>query len=196
MKPTVNLTGSYGLTENFDSGDYSRAGSIGVQASGPIYAGGRLASVVRQAIQRRDAARSALHLTTISVAQDAGTAFANLQVARAAREAGDRQVRFAQVAFDGVREEASLGARTTLDVLNAEQELLNAKANLITSVANEYLASYSLLANMGLLTADNLRLNVSRYDPAEYYKQVNKAPAAVSAQGRQLDKMLRRIGKE
>ena len=196
MKPTVNLTGSYGLTENFDSSDYSRAGSIGVQASGPIYAGGRLASVVRQAIQRRDAARSALHLTTISVAQDAGTAFANLQVARAAREAGDRQVRFAQVAFDGVREEASLGARTTLDVLNAEQELLNAKANLITSVANEYLASYSLLANMGLLTADNLRLNVPRYDPAEYYKQVNKAPAAVSAQGRQLDKMLRRIGKE
>lgn len=196
MKPTVSLTGRYGLSDTFDSPSYSRAGSVKLEASGPIYAGGRIASAVRKAIQQRDAARSGLHQASIGVAQNAGTAFANLQVARAAREASDRQVRFAQIAFNGVREEASLGARTTLDVLNAEQELLNAKASLITAVSNEYLASYSLLSNMGLLTADTLRLNVPRYDPAAYYNQVNKAPAAVSAQGRQLDKMLRRIGKE
>jgi outer membrane protein len=195
-KPTVTLRGNYGYTDTFDSNNFRRGGSITLGAEGPIYAGGRVASVVRQSIQRRDAARSGLHLANLSVAQNAGTGFANLQVARAAREAGERGVRFAQIAFDGVRAEASEGARTTLEVLNAEQEVLNAKVNLINAVSNEYLASYALLANMGLLTADTLRLNVPRYDPAAYYKQVGKAPAAVSAQGRQLDKMLRRIGKE
>lgn len=196
MKPTVSLNGRLGVSETFNSSNYTHSGSVSLEASGPIYAGGALASGVRQAIARRDAARSALHLTTVSVSQNAGTAFANLQVARAAREAGDRQVRFARVAFRGVREEATLGARTTLDVLNAEQELLNAQASLITAVANEYLASYSLLSNMGLLTAQHLRLNVPRYDPAAYYKQVKEAPALKSEQGKKLDKMLRRIGKE
>ncbi|MCG7492938.1 TolC family outer membrane protein [Thalassobius sp. Cn5-15] len=195
-KPTVSLTGRYGSTQTRDSDNFNRGGSVTLEASGPIYAGGRIASVVRQASQQRDSARAQLHLATLAVSQNAGTAYANLQVARAAREAGQRQVRFAQIAFDGVREEASLGARTTLNVLNAEQELLNAKANLINAVANEYLASYALLANMGLLTADTLRLNVPRYDPEAYYQQVNKAPASISAQGRQLDKMLRRLGKE
>ncbi len=196
MKPTVALKGRYGLTETFDSTNFSHAGSVSVEASGPIYMGGRLSASLRQAMARRDVARSALHLTSVSVAQNAGTAFANLQVARAAREAGDRQVRFARVAFRGVREEATLGARTTLDVLNAEQELLNAQASLITAVANEYLASYSLLSSMGLLTAQHLRLGVPRYDPAAYYKQVKDAPALKSEQGKKLDKMLRRIGKE
>lgn len=196
MKPTISVTGSYGLGSDLRSDATNEGGSISLNASGPVYAGGAIASAVRQAILQRDAARAALHLTSVSVTQNAGTAFASLQVARASREASDRQVRFARVAFNGVREEASLGARTTLDVLNAEQELLNAQANLITSVANEYLASYALLSDMGLLTASSLRLNVPRYDVAGYYNQVKTAPAAISAQGKQLDKMLRRIGKE
>ncbi|QIZ82644.1 TolC family outer membrane protein [Thalassovita gelatinovora] len=196
MGPQVSLTGSYGIEETFDSTAFSKGGSVGIEMSQPIYYGGRLSAANRQAIARRDSARAALRLSSISVAQNAATAFANLQVARAARVSSERQVRFATVAFRGVREEATLGARTTLDVLNAEQELLNANANLITSRANEYLASYSLLANLGLLTADHLNLNVTRYDPAAYYNQVKNAPALLSAQGQKLDRVLRGIGKE
>lgn len=196
MKPTVKLSGNLRVQDTFSSADYTNSGSVGISAQGPIYSGGAIASGMRKAVANRDRLRSALHLTTVSVSQNAGTAFANLQVARSAREAGERQVRFARVAFRGVREEATLGARTTLDVLNAEQELLNAQASLITAVANEYLASYTLLSSMGLLTAEHLRLNVPRYDPAAYYKQVKDAPAFKSEQGKKLDKMLRRIGKD
>ncbi|WP_323785534.1 TolC family outer membrane protein [Thalassovita sp.] len=196
MGPTVSLTGNYGIQEDFNTTAFSKGGSVGVEVSGPIYAGGRLSAAYRRAAAQRDSARAALRLSSISVAQNAATAFANLQVARAARVSSDRQVRFATVAFRGVREEATLGARTTLDVLNAEQELLNARANLITSRSNEYLASYSLLANLGLLTADHLKLNVTRYDPAAYYNQVKNAPAHLSAQGQKLDRVLRGIGKE
>ena len=95
-----------------------------------------------------------------------------------------------------MREEARLGSRTTLDVLNAEQELLDARANRITAQSAEFTAAYSLLAAMGLLTVDNLNLAVEKYDPEAYYNQVQSAPAALSKRGQQLDKVLRRIGKE
>ena len=95
---------------------------------------------------------------------------------------------------DCVREEATLGARTTLDVLNAEQELLNARASLISAQVDETIASYSLLASMGLMTAQALNLRVQIYDPAAYYNLVDDAPAIRSEQGQALDRVLRSIG--
>jgi outer membrane protein len=95
-----------------------------------------------------------------------------------------------------VREEAKLGARTTLDVLNAEQELLDAQANRITAASNQYGAAYALLAAMGQLTAQDLRLQVQVYDPNAYYNQVQSAPSSISRQGRQLDQVLKSLGRE
>jgi outer membrane protein len=94
------------------------------------------------------------------------------------------------VAFRGAREEASLGARTTLDVLNAEQELLDARVSRISTRIDEQIASYSLLAAMGKLTATELDLGVKTYDPAEYYNLVKSAPRAKSKQGAALDRVL------
>jgi outer membrane protein len=93
-----------------------------------------------------------------------------------------------------VREEATLGARTTLDVLNAEQELLDAQASMISAQSDEVVASYSVLAAMGLLNAQHLGLAVQTYDPSAYYSLVDDAPAALSEQGRALDRVLRAIG--
>ena len=87
-----------------------------------------------------------------------------------------------------------MGARTTIDVLNAEQELLNAQANLIAAQADEVIASYQVLAAMGLLTAEHLRLPVQNYDPAAYYNLVKDAPLITSDQGQALDRVLRSIG--
>ena len=95
-----------------------------------------------------------------------------------------------------MREEATLGARTTLDVLNAEQTQLDAQANLITARADEVTASYAVLSSMGLLTAARLGLPVQVYDPAAYYNLVRDNPTVMSPQGRALDRVLQAIGKE
>lgn len=189
LRPSVSLQGSVGTNSEFED---SR--QIGIQAGGPIYNGGRLSSQIRQVMSRRDATRAGLHLTRLGVEQQVGNAYSFLLAARASRIASDQQIAAAQVAFDGVREEATLGARTTLDVLNAEQELLDARANLISAQAEEVIASYALLAAMGLLTADHLRLPVQQYDPSVYYNMAKDAPTVNSAQGQALDRVLRAIG--
>ncbi|SDN44803.1 outer membrane protein [Lutimaribacter pacificus] len=194
--PQVTLRGQIGVTETFDSPDFSETGSIGIEAGGVIYQGGQLRALTRKAMAQRDAKRAELLATQRVVAQNVGTAFARVQVAQAALGAVDEQIRAARVAFRGVREEAALGARTTLDVLNAEQELLDAQANRITAASSEYTAYYGLLSAMGQLTVSDLRLNVPQYDPTAYYNMVKDAPSAISEQGRQLDRVLQRLGKQ
>lgn len=195
MKPTVSLRGTLSATENFDTTAFSRGGSLSVEAGGPIYQGGRLSSLVRQAMARRDEARGNLHVVRHNIQQNVGNAYVQLSVARASRAASESQVRAATVAFRGVREEATLGTRTTLDVLDAEQELLDARANLISAQVDETIAAYAVLASLGELTASALHLNVPQYDPAEYYNLVKTAPTK-SRQGDQLDRVLRALGKE
>jgi outer membrane protein len=195
-KPTVTLQGRYGITDNLDNREYSRGGSITLGASGPIYSGGALDAAVRKAVANRDSSRGRLHVVRMGIEQDVGNAYANLRVARINRAAFEEQVRAATVAFRGVREEAKLGARTTLDVLDAEQELLDARASLISAQVDEAIASYQVLSSLGLLTADALKLNVPQFDPSAYYNLVKTAPLKRSKQGAELDRVLRALGKE
>ncbi|MFY0595669.1 MAG: TolC family outer membrane protein [Cognatishimia sp.] len=193
ISPSISLSGSINQSNTLGTGSDTLTSTIGIGAGGPIYSGGRIASVSRQAIARRDAVRAGLHATRHSVRQNVSVAWSQLLSARAQREASRRQISASRTAFEGVREEAKLGARTTLDVLNAEQELLDAQANQISAQSAEFIAAYSLQAAMGLLTVDHLNLVVEKYDPEAYYNQVNTAPAKLSKRGRQLDKILRRI---
>jgi outer membrane protein len=176
--------------------DSNETAQVGVTVGGPIYSGGAIQSSIRQVRSSRDAARAGLHLTMLGIEQQVTNAYARLQVARASREASDRQIAAARTAFEGVREEATLGSRTTLDVLNAEQELLDAEANRIAAQSDEVVASYAVLSAMGLLTADHLNLPVQQYDPAEYYNLVKGAPSIISEQGQALDRVLEAIGKD
>ncbi len=196
MKPTISLNGQVGVTQNFNNENFSRGGSVSIEAGGPIYQGGRLSSLVRQAMANRDASRSQLQLTRLNIEQNIANAYVRLQVARSSLTATADQVRAAQIAFEGVREEATLGARTTLDVLDAEQELLDARASQISASVDEYVAAYSVLFTMGVLTAEQLGLAVQQYDPAAYYNLVEDSPSPVSRQGRDLDRVLRALGKE
>ncbi|MBV2358594.1 TolC family outer membrane protein [Thalassococcus sp. CAU 1522] len=195
-KPTVTLSGRLGATEEFGERDYSRNGRIALEATGPIYQGGRLPSLVRQSMARRDAARGNLHVVRHQIRQNVGNAYARLGIAQSRISSTTDQVRASRVAFQGVREEATLGARTTLDVLDAEQELLDAQAALISAQVDQTIAAYSVLASIGELTAQSLRLNVPIYDPSDYYNLVKDSPAAKSKQGRDLDRVLRALGKE
>ena len=189
---TVKLSGSLGYSDS-EGDNFSNSNSFGVSASGPIYSGGRLSALVRQAKARRDAQRAGLYVTKAKIEQQAGSAFALLQMARASRAATDEQIRAAVVAFEGVREEAAVGARTTLDVLNAEQELLDAKADRVTSLTDEVIAGYRVLMRMGQLTAESLNLPVQKFDPAEYYNLVKSAPTKRSARGSKLDRVLKAL---
>jgi outer membrane protein len=195
LLPTLNLTAQVGASEDLDGSDMSRNGSLGIELRGPIYRGGRLTSQQRQAMAQRDGQLAQLHLAGLQVKQDVGNAYANLLAARASRTASREAVRAAQVAFDGTREEATLGARTTLDVLDAEQSLLDAEANLISANADVVIAAYSVLASIGELTARDLNLGVQTYDPAAYYDLVKDAPISSSQQGQKLDRVLRALGK-
>jgi outer membrane protein len=187
--PTVSLSAELGVDDEITFGR-----QVGVTVAGPIYQGGRLSSQVRQFMARRDAARAGLHVTRHGIEQQVGNAYSFLEVARASRQASEEQIRASTVAFRGIREEATLGARTTLDVLNAEQELLDARANQISAQADEVIASYTLLSATGLMTAEHLRLPVQQYDPSAYYNLVKDAPTSTSDQGAALDRVLRAIG--
>lgn len=190
----LKLRGGVNSSHSFTGSTKTNSGSLSLEASVPIYQGGRLPALTRQAMARRDAARSGLHITRYQIEQNVGNAFAQLRVSSASREASERQIRAATVAFRGVREEANVGSRTTLDVLNAEQELLDARSGLIGVQADQFIAAYSALASMGLLTAKHLNLPVQQYDPTAYYNLVKDAPAK-SVQGDKLDRVLRSLSK-
>ncbi len=185
------LTGSAGITHNDGTGDDAVAT---LSLSQTIYAGGKLSASHRRAIAQRDGARAALLQSSVLVSQGVGNAFAGIEVSKAQIFATDRQIEATSIAYEGVKEEAKLGARTTLDVLNAEQELLDARAARISAETDLQIANYSLLAAMGLLTAEYLNLGIPTYDPEAYYNAVKNAPAT-SVQGKSLDRVLQAIGK-
>jgi outer membrane protein len=188
-----NLTG--GATANVDRRGNTNL-SANVTLGQTLYAGGALSSALRQAMALAEAERAELLQAVVTVKQNVANAWSALAVAMASTEAGQRQVRASTVAYEGVREEAKLGARTTLDVLNAEQELLDARAALIQAEIQQFVAVYTLLARMGLLTAAHLGLGIVTYDPAAYYNAVDDAPLRhVSPQGEKLDRVLKSLGK-
>lgn len=194
--PKIALRGDVGMRENLTGSGYERDATVSLNLSQPIYQGGGLNAQVRRAMATRDSIRASLLTAQENVALNATNAYVRFDVARSSLSATGERIRAAQVAFDGIREEARLGARTTLDVLQAEQELLDARTEQLSARAEESIAAYQLLAAQGLLTVDNLNLAVQVYDPTLYYNMVKDAPSRISKQGRDLDRVLKALGKE
>lgn len=198
--PALSATASTGYSDAPSSSlrnNMEPVASLGLEFGGPIYQGGRINALYRKSVSVLEQSRAALLQATLNVQERVGFAWANFRVAKASLEATDRQIDAAQVAFDGTREEATLGARTTLDVLNAEQTLLDARGSRIEALTVEQDAYYFLLATMGLLTADKLGLDVVAYDPEAYYNANRAAPSVfTSEQGIKLDKVLKSLGKQ
>ncbi|MDU8944943.1 TolC family outer membrane protein [Ovoidimarina sediminis] len=190
LNPT--LRGTVGVSLDEDGDD---ASSVGVTLRGPIYSGGNISSVIRQSQARRDASRASLHFVNKRIEQGVGNAWADLAVSVASERASEEEVRAARLALRGAQEELEVGSRTTLDVLDLEQDLLDAQTNLISAQINRAVTIYELLAAMGLLTVDHLALGVATYDPAAYYNAVKNAPlgTVTSPQGEKLDRVMRRL---
>jgi outer membrane protein len=146
----------------------------------PLYQGGAEYSAVRQARQEAQRLRQVLDEQRRLAAQQANEAWESLLATRVAVAAVRAQINAAEIALDGVRREAVVGNRTTLDVLNAEQELLNARVALVRALANQVTASHALAAAVGRLTARDLRLPVAAYDMEAYYNAVRNRWAGLS----------------
>jgi len=174
--PNITTALTHNVQRTLNGNSFSNNNSLTAEIKGSLtlYAGDQLNSARRSAQAFLEQAQSNLQLQGYITRQSLRNAFTDLQTARAAIISGREQVRAARVAFEGVREEAKLGARTTLDTLDAEQEVLSAKSNLVAATRNDYVARYSVLAEMGLLTAQHLKLGVPIYNPDVHYaKAIN-----------------------
>lgn len=176
LLPRVSLEASVGYNDTgllgSDSFDRSNA-EVGVRAVIPLYQSGAQYSRVRQAQALASRARADITAEARQRQRLAEAAWTELVVARANIVSTREQVDASQLAYDGVREETLVGSRTTLDLLDAEQELLDARVRVVDSLRNEYVAAYALLSAIGALTAADLNLTVAAYDPEVNYAENN-----------------------
>ncbi|MDP5278535.1 TolC family outer membrane protein [Sphingomonas sp. DG1-23] len=149
------------------------ATTLGAQLTVPLFQGGRPAAQVRQAQARQGAAIEQVTLTERGVIAQARSSFASYQSALRVIESTRVAVEANRLSLEGVRAENSVGTRTILDILNAEQELLNSQVNYVTAERDAYVAGFSLLAAMGRAEAKDLGLDGGPlYDPAANYERV------------------------
>jgi outer membrane protein len=174
--PTVNLVASVQqayettlvLARNFSA-------SAAAQISIPVYQGGAEYSLIRQTKETLAQQRLVLDQVRDQTRATITQAWGQFQAAKGQITAAQAQVRASETALNGVREEARVGQRTTLDVLNAQQALVNARVNIVTAQHDRIVASYAVLAAIGRLSPRVLGLGTTVYDPSVHYHQVRDA---------------------
>lgn len=171
-------TGNYNNTLQSDPGigpPYSTtSATAGVRATIPIFQGGRPAALERQAQSRASAAFEQEIAAERDVIAQVRSAYSSWQASLAIIESSQSAVSAAELSLEGVRAENSVGNRTILDILDAQQELLRAQVQLVTARRNAYVAGFSLLAAMGRAEARDLGLGDETllYDPEVNYERV------------------------
>jgi len=146
--------------------------SLAAQITVPIFSGGANQSRIRQAKHAKSRLAFETRDMQWEIEQNVAQVWAQLDAAQSALQASRRQESSANIAFEGVKLEQSVGTRTQLDVLDAEQEVLNARLAVIDAQHNLDAANFQLLAVMGVFDSQGLALAVDRYDPSENFKAV------------------------
>jgi outer membrane protein len=149
------------------------------QISAPLYQGGAEYSLIRQSKETLAQQRLNLELTRDTTRANTVTAWGQLVAGKAQVSSAQSQVTASEIALNGVREEAKAGQRTTLDVLNAQQALVNARVALVTAQHDRVVASYAVLSAVGRLSPIVLKLPTTTYDPSVHYQQVRDSWAGV-----------------
>ena len=146
--------------------------SAAAQLSVPVYQGGAEYSLIRQSKESLEQQRLNLEMVRDQARANVVTAWGQLVAGKAQVASAQSQVSASEIALDGVRSEAKAGQRTTLDVLNAQQALVNARIALVTAQHDRVVASYAVLNAVGRLSPQVLNLATSVYDPSVHYLQV------------------------
>ena len=175
LLPEVNLEASYAYRENpnvaFDQQD---AASITGRVSVPLYEGGEVRARVRQAKHTHVSRLQEIEQARSETQANVTGAWSRLMAARAQLKSDTVQVDAGRLALEGVREEEKVGQRTLLDVLNAEQEYLDAQVQLVTTRRDLVVANYRVLASMGSLNAETLELRSEIYDPEAHFEETRQ----------------------
>ena len=150
----------------------SNSASIGLNLTIPIYSGGRTSALVRQSKETLGQARIQVDVTRDQVRQAVAAAWTQYVAAREVVAANRELVSAAQLALNGVVEERNVGQRTTLDVLNAQADVIAAQINQVSAERDVVAASYAILSSIGRLSPQRLGLDVAVYDPTEHYDAV------------------------
>ncbi len=173
LLPQISLQGQT-FQQNNQGGRSTNANGYQVvaQLSVPLYQGGSEYAAVRQARQQQQQSSRLIDDARRTAVQNAVQAWDTLVAAKASADSTRAAIRANQIALEGVEREAIVGSRTTLDVLNATQALLQSRTTLVQNLAQVITASYSVAVSIGRLTARDMRLPVPLYDETAYYQAV------------------------
>jgi outer membrane protein len=173
LLPTVTVQAAVQQAYEQTMTTYRSFGASAIaQLSVPIYQGGAEYSLIRQSKENLSQQRLNLELTRDQTRANTVTAWGQLVAGKAQVASAQAQVTASEIALNGVREEAKAGQRTTLDVLNAQQALVNARVALVTAQHDRVVASYAVLNAVGRLSPQVLKLATTTYDPSVHYQQV------------------------
>lgn len=173
LYPVLGVRGV--VQQRYDSqtfGDNRTSASVVGTLTIPIYEGGQVYSRTRQAKETAGQRRIEVDTQRDTVRAAVVSAWGAHDAAKAQIIAAQAQVQAAETALAGVREEAKVGQRTTLDVLNAQQELVIARSTLVTAQRDRVVASYAVLSAIGRLSSETLKLKAETYDSRKHYDQV------------------------
>ena len=177
LAPTLSVVGTvFQAYETGSAGDRNLTGQIVGQLSVPIYEGGEVYARIRQAKETAGQRRIEAEATRNQVRSAVEAAWGGLEASKESVRVAEAQVTAAELALSGVREEARVGQRTTLDVLNQQQELLIARINLITAQRDRVVTSYLVVQSVGRLSAKSLGLDVPLYSAERHLDQVRDLP--------------------
>jgi outer membrane protein len=172
LLPTVSVEGFAEHTFGIDNSDYFNSAEIAGRVRIPLYQGGAVSARVRQAKETQGLRQIEVDVRRAQVRAAGVSSWGVWEAAKSAIIAANAQVKAARIALDGVQEEQRVGQRTTLDVLDQEQELVDARRNLILAQRASIVASFALLSSAGLMSVDSLNLPVERHDPIAHYEAV------------------------
>ncbi len=186
LYPTVEIVASLSHNEEISvrNSETQRA-QILAEVTIPLYQQGAVSSRVREAKQISNQRRIEIEEARRRAEQESTEAWERLQTARAQIQSFESGVRAAEIALEGVRQENEVGARTILDILDAEQELLDAKVNLVRSQRDEIVAGFAVISAIGRLTARDLELAVEVYNPELDYLNVRDSWFGLDSSGEQ-----------
>jgi outer membrane protein len=173
LLPQVALTASWQhARDSSGAGERADEGQVLAQVTMPLYEGGAIYSQTRQAQQTVAQRKSQVDDARRAAVQSAATFWEQIVSDRATITSLQAAIRANEISLDGTRQEAAVGQRTVLDILNAEQVLLQSRVNLVSSQHDEIVAELSLASAVGALTAKNLALPVELYDPDKNFDEV------------------------
>jgi TolC family type I secretion outer membrane protein len=178
LLPQLDLTGGINYSDGtrvFGGIPFTTVSTVTqaqLQLTIPLYAGGARHSDIRRAKQVQSQRRIEILQAERVAQENVFAAWDNSRATKGQITANEAQVKANEIALEGVEQEAAVGSRTTLDVLDAQQELLNSQVNLVRAQRDEFVAAYTLVSSTGALTAARLNLDAPLYNPEEHYKDV------------------------